>query len=226
LPDGSYTVSAYALDGAGQTSTTATFNFTIDHFAPTVSIDVPPNATTFSTSTPTFTFSDVAPPGTADSFACHIDSDPNVPCSPDFGIPPGGNLSDGPHTLTVTGQDRAGNLGQSTLDFVVDTMAPVVTIPGAPTNPSQFATSTPSLSFQVSNTPNTTPLAESVCAIYDAAPPNTLRASSTAGSICSSPFTPQSALSDGSYLFEVTATDGAGNVGRQSHAVVFTVSTQ
>src|SRR5205085_821229 len=105
-------------------------------------------------------------------------------CSSGVGVPSSVNLSDGPHTLTVTATDQAGNTGQAALTFTIDTVAPLVVIPGAPTNPTNVATSTPTLFFQVSNTPSTTPIVSSVCRVYDAAPPNTLRAASLVNTIC------------------------------------------
>ncbi len=227
LPDGMYTVSVYAIDDAQNTGPTDTFTFTIDHLAPVVSIPVPPNQTVFKTKTPTFTFADVGSPGTAVTFTCRIDAGADAPCSSGFGVPASANLADGAHTLTVTATDQAGNSGQASLGFTVDTVPPIVDIPGPPTNPTTVSTGTPTFFFQLSNVPNTTPIVSSVCRIYDAAPPNALRAQSLPNTICDTLFTVSlaSALSDGAYLFEVTATDGAGNVGTALHAFSFTVDT-
>lgn len=227
LPDGAYVVSVFARDAGGNTGPTDTFAFTIDHLAPIVSIPVPPNQTVVATKTPAFTFADVGPAGTAVTFMCHVDSGADAACVSGFAVPASPVLGDGAHTVTVTATDGAGNTGQASLAFTIDTVAPLVDIPGAPTNPAGVSSSTPTLFFQTSNTPSTTPIVSSVCRIYDAAPPNALRASSPPATICDTLFTVPlaNALTDGSYLFEVTATDAAGNVGRATHSFSFTVDT-
>jgi uncharacterized repeat protein (TIGR01451 family) len=227
LPDGTYEVSVFGRDGAGNTGPTDTFAFTIDHLPPIVSIPVPPNQTTVSTKTPTFTFADVGPPGTTVTFMCRVDSGVAAVCVSGFAVPASPVLSDGSHTLTVTATDEAGNTGQASLGFTIDTVAPLVVIPGAPTNPTDVSSSTPTLFFQTSNTPATTPIVSATCKVFDAAPPNALRAASPANAICDTLFSIPSAdaLTDGSYLFEVTAIDAAGNIGRATHSFSFTVDT-
>src|SRR6185369_11434537 len=122
---------------------TDAFTFTIDSQAPVVSIPVPPNQTVVATATPGFTFADIGAPGTAVAFVCRIDSGADLPCTSAFAVPVSPNLADGAHTFTVTATDQAGNMGHASLAFTVDTVAPVVTIPGAPTNPSGISSSTP-----------------------------------------------------------------------------------
>jgi hypothetical protein len=224
LPDGSYTVSVYATDGLGTTGPTDTFAFTIDHLNPVVSIPVPPNPTIVATKTPIFTFADIGPAGTAVAFTCRVDGGFDVPCVSGFAVPASPVLADGSHMLTVTATDEA---GQASLSFTVDTVAPTVLVPGFPTNPTDASSATPTFFFEVDNTPSTTPIVSSVCRIYDAAPPNALRAESAPGTICDTLFSVPlaDALTDGSYLFEVTATDAAGNVGQATHSFSFTVDT-
>ncbi|MEB6672485.1 Ig-like domain-containing protein, partial [Acinetobacter pittii] len=43
-------------------------------------------------------------------------------------------LTDGPHTITVTATDAAGNAGTDTAVVTIDTTAPVVTFPDVSTN--------------------------------------------------------------------------------------------
>lgn len=93
----------------------------------------------------------------------------------------------------------------NTVTTVVDTIAPAITIPGPPTNPSVFGTSTPTFVFSVTGATNTT------CR-FDA------------GSFipCTTTFT-ATPLVDGPHTFEVRATDAAGNVATASGT--FTVAT-
>jgi len=94
-----------------------------DTEAPTVSIPVPPNVTVTSDSTPSFFFT-----ASVDAVAtqCRIDANPFVPCaSPFTAATP---LADGFHLLEVRAVDAAGNLGNATRPFVVDTIAPAIVV--------------------------------------------------------------------------------------------------
>ena len=208
LGDGPHTFTVQATDAASNTAS-ASRSFTVDTQAPVVSIPVPPNQTTFSTSRPTFVFLDVGPAGTPSTAQCRIDSDALVPCVSPWQT--ASSLTDGPHTLTVEITDAAGNVGQGSFAFVVDTVAPIVNIPGPPINPNPTSDTTPDLFFTVMNVPATTPIVSTQC-----------RIDGGALSPCTSPFTPASALSVAQHVFEVLATDAAGNVGDAFY--VFTVS--
>lgn len=133
-PDGSYTFSVYAKDAAGNNGPTATFAFAIDHLAPVISIPVPPNQTTYATHTPSFTFADVGPAGTAVAFQCRVDSGANASCTSPFTV--AAAVADGLHTFTVIGTDAAGNIGQGSLTFAVNTAPVLVSIAVTPVNPS------------------------------------------------------------------------------------------
>ena len=213
LSDGPYVVSVFARDAVANVGPTATFAFVVDHLAPVISIPVPPNVTTVNINRPIFTFADVGPSGTAVAYQCRIDAGASVFCTSPYQTP---LVSDGTHTLTVTGTDAAGNTDEESLSFIVDTIAPLVAIP--PINPASVSTSTPTFVFQVSNSPATTPLVASQCSVYDAAPPNALKAQSPPGVSCDAAYTVPltNALSDGSYTFRVRATDAAGNVGENT----------
>src|SRR5262249_33576852 len=101
-------------------------------------------------------------------------------------------LPDGSHTVTVHGTDAAGNLGTGSTTFTVDTAAPVVTVTpvATPTNDT-----TPTVSFTVTGG------ATSIQCRIDAG----------AFTTCTSPFTPATALADGSHTIIVRATDAATN---------------
>ena len=207
LAEGMHTFAVRATDAAGN-SATASRSFTVDTEAPVVSIPVPPNQTTFNTSHPTFVFFDVGPAGTSTTAQCRIDSDALVPCVSPWQT--GSPLTDGPHTLTVRITDAAGNVGQGSLVFVVDTVAPIVNIPGPPTNENPTSNHTPSLFFDVTNSPPTTAIVSVQC-----------RFDSDAFANGTSPYTAPHSLNDGAHTFQVVATDAAGNVG--SDVFIFTV---
>ncbi len=207
LAEGMHTFAVRATDAAGN-SATASRSFTVDTEAPIVSIPVPPNQTTFNTSHPTFVFFDVGPAGTSTTAQCRIDSDALVPCVSPWQT--GSPLTDGPHTLTVRITDAAGNVGQGSLVFVVDTVAPIVNIPGPPTNENPTSNHTPSLFFDVTNSPPTTAIVSVQC-----------RFDSDAFANGTSPYTAPHSLNDGAHTFQVVATDAAGNVG--SDVFIFTV---
>ncbi len=135
-------------------------------------------------------------------------------------------VTEGPHTITAVARDSAGNTTTSEgVAITVDRTAPLVTIPGAPTNPAALGYSGIPLDFDFL-VMETNTLASIEMTIYNAAPPNNVITTETlnvpaAGShtfTWSSP-TP----SDGSYLFEVRATDAAGNVGVATHSFNVTV---
>jgi len=210
LPDGSYTLSVYAKDSVGNNGPTATFAFAIDHAAPLISIPVPPNHTTTNSHSPSFTFADNSAPGTAVAFQCRVDAGGNAPCVSPFTATAA--LPDGSHTFTVIGTDAAGNVGQASLAFVVDTTPPAVTITSGPpvgnTNP------TPTFAFTTFGAISTQ-----------------CRVDSGAFVSCTSPFTVPTPLAVGAHTFQVNATDAAGNVGSASstfavNAAVVLVSIQ
>lgn len=139
------------------------------------------------------------------------------------------SVADGEHTITAVARDTFGNTATSSPVVVtVDTTAPVVSIPfiskpAGDINPANVTAATPSFFSTV--TEDDDALASITFSVYDASPPNNIISTSTISSGFSGPaydFT-SSALSDGSYIFEVTATDKAGNVGQATHSFNFTL---
>ena len=133
LADGAYTATITATDPAGNPTTSSDIDFTIDATPPVTVIDSAPSGTT-GDSTPTLVFH--ATDATAVTFVCQVDSEAPAPCtSPaDFGP-----LADGPHTISVSGTDQAGNIEPSppVASFTVDTVQPVQPVtPIAPSVPS------------------------------------------------------------------------------------------
>jgi len=118
--------------------------------------------------------------------------------------------SDGPYTNRSRVQFSDLTVRTVSSNAVVttrDTIAPVVDIPGDPTNPNVTADDTPTLAFSVTGG------AVSITCRFDS------------GSFvpCTSPFTAPIPLADGFHVLEVRAVDDAGNVGTDTY--IFTVDT-
>ncbi|MEQ1139830.1 Ig-like domain-containing protein, partial [Acinetobacter seifertii] len=118
-------------------------------------------------------------------------------------------LTDGPHTVTVTATDPAGNVGTGSAVLTVDTTAPVVALNDVLSNDS-----TPALTGTV-----TDPTATVVVTVDGVNYPATTNGDGT-WTLADNTLP---ALTDGPHTITVTATDPAGNVGT-TNAVV-TVDT-
>jgi len=193
LSDGSYTFRVRASDTAGNVST-QTRSFTVDTLAPTVSITSGPTGPT-NDSTPTFGFSVSGASDVECAIAGELDS-----CS-------GGNshtesLSDGSYTFVVQATDAAGNTTSKTRDFVLDTVAPTVSITSGPEGPTND--DMPLFGFSVSGE------SKVECAIEPA--DEELGDCSGASS-----HTPSGSLANGDYTFRVKASDAAGNIASDTH---------
>ncbi|MBX3154958.1 MAG: Ig-like domain repeat protein [Deltaproteobacteria bacterium] len=196
LGQGPHTFAVRATDAATNTAT-ATRSFTVDTIAPTVTITSGPVGPT-NVNTPAWTFTVTDAPTTIE---CRIDAAAFAPCTSPFAP---GTLADGNHAFTVRVADAAGNQGSDSRAIAVDTVAPVVTITGGPTG--VVEDTTPTFTFTINEG-----LTVGQCRI-------------DAGAFvpCTSPFT-TSTLGGGPHVFEVTATDPAGNTGRATRS--FTVDS-
>jgi subtilisin family serine protease len=123
LTDGTYSVTAKATDGAGNTSAASNARTVIvDSTPPETTIDSGPSGTVNSTSA-SFSFSSSE---AGSSFECKLDDGAFSACtSPKEYV---GNLSDGPHTFYVKATDAAGNTDSTPAEqsWSVDTTAPMV----------------------------------------------------------------------------------------------------
>src|SRR5215216_1522250 len=96
----------------------------VDGIAPTVSIGQRPSNPSNSRSA-TFSF-------TVDELLgalCKLDNAPFAPCSSPLAYD---NLSDEPHTFTVTATDAAGNTGQDNYTWTIETRAPTAAVSSGP----------------------------------------------------------------------------------------------
>ena len=193
LTDGEYEFTVEAVGGDK-----ASFSFTVDTAPPTITF-APPPAKFTADLTPTFAFSASEPAG----FACSLDGGALQACVSPFTV--ASPLPDGSHTLKVTGTDQVGNEGEAEMAFVIDTVAPKVTITGKPQE--KTTDDTPAFEFTATEPSSFT------CSIDGASP-----------QFCSTPFVAPP-LSDGAHSFRITATDPAGNAGGASATFTLTGTT-
>src|SRR6478609_5358675 len=188
--DGSHTFTVEAADAAGNTSSTS-YSWAIDTVVPTITLGTKP-ASSSNDPTPTFAFSanEAIPTG----FECKLDNATFAACTSPTTLV---STPDGSHTYTVRGTDTAGNTGQASYTWTIDTVAPTVTLGTKPPNPSNDAT--PTFGFSAGEA-------------------GTFQCQIDAGAFapCTSPTTLGSTAS-GRHTFTVKATDAAGNTGQASY---------
>ena len=184
LADGPHTFTVKATDPAENTAQ-ASEAWTIDATPPTVEITGGKPGDPTNSDSATLTFKT-----TESTMQCKLDGATFAACtSPRIYS----DLLDGPHTFTVKATDTAGNTGQDSHTWTIDSAAPTVAITDEPANP----TKSRSAGFTF-----TTGEPAPQCSL-DAAP----------FAPCSSP-TEYSGLPDGTHTFVVRATDAAGNTGQ------------
>jgi hypothetical protein len=183
LADGPHTFAVKATDPAENTAQ-ATHTWTVDTAAPTVEITggKPGDPTNLKAATFTFTT-------TESTMQCKLDSALFAACTSPRSYT---NLADGSHTFTVRSTDAAGNTGQDSHTWTIDSDAPTVTITAEPGNPTRSRSA--SFAFTTSE-------------------PAQCRLDGAAFTPCTSP-TAYSDLPDGTHTFVVRATDAAGNTGQ------------
>jgi hypothetical protein len=186
---GNTSLAYLAVDAAGNVSPVTTSQYAIG----SLSISSAPAGPT-NNNRPTFSF---ASPAAGATYMCALSAGISTfaPCTSPITYPP---QADGTYTFTVQGADAAGHsLGSDSARLVIDTVAPTAPVLSRnPSNPNTSATAT--FAFT----------AESGAAFNCSLVQSTARPTYAA---CSSPVT-FGALTDGSYAFQVTATDAAENV--------------
>ncbi|MBY0385350.1 hypothetical protein K2X05_09345 [bacterium] len=193
LNQGNHTFDVRAKDTAGNTSTVATYSWTIDLSAPTVRIISGPNAFSNS-STAQFTFDGIDDGVAITRFECKMDSGAFVNCNSPYSH---SALANGSHTFQVRGYDGAGNASApATYSWVIDTRAPQVQITSQPAKETNQSTAT----FQFVATDTETAIQLVECRVDGAAYQS-----------CSNSMTYNN-LAEGNHKFDVRATDLAGNV--------------
>ena len=208
LTDGPHTVEILANHALGASGSLLS-HFTVDATPPPMTISSPASGSIQGTATPTLVFdlSDYSPIKVEvlrSSVSVYLDGS-TIPAG---GVELlGGNLPfllDGPHTVTVTGQDVAGNVGSYTQSFTVQTAGPTAAITWP--DPDTFTRdSTPVLVFTTTNAESTEVQLNGV-PIPDASSGDSL-----------------GPLTDGLYTVTVIATDAIG--GTATATSIFTVDT-
>ena len=209
LADGTYTFQVRATDSAQNTDQTpASRSFTVDTQAPSLSITSGPNGQTNNPS-PTFAFNAEA----GSTLECSIDQGTASfgPCSSASSHSPGPPLAEGSHTFRVRATDNAGNAVNQTRSFSVDTAAPNTSLTSGPQGPT--SNNDPSFAFSSSE-----PNSSFECRLDG---PGS-QTGSFASCASSKSFTD---LADGTYTFQVRATDSAQNTDQTPASRSFTVDT-
>lgn len=193
--DGSYTVTAYAVDAAGNVSGPANRSIVVDTVAPAAPvINTPAPAATVAAGTPVT--------GTAESGATvRLFEGPvllgQVVANPGWSITPS-TFADGPHTVTAFAVDPAGNTSaSSSRSYVVDSASPANPVILTPAEGSF----TNSANVNVSGTAET----GSTVKIYEGA---TLLSTQPAAPNWAAPLV----FSEATHTVRVNSTDIAGNV--------------
>ncbi|MCX4026655.1 retention module-containing protein [Endozoicomonas sp. SM1973] len=167
IPEGPHTITATVTDQSGNTATSTELPITIDVTPPAVAItqitDDSGNPTDFITNDQTLVISGTSEPNS--TVEVQIDGTPIGTVQVD----PNGNwsidhtatqLPEGPHTVTATSTDPAGNQATTTQPVTIDVTAPVIDITGITDdsgNPSDFITNDQTLVISgTSNNPNST----------------------------------------------------------------------
>jgi hypothetical protein len=191
LDQGAHTFQVMATGLIGVDATPATRAWTVDTIPPDTTVDSGPSAYS-SNASPIFTFSQTD--ANPDHIECAVDSGPFATCTSGQPIALG---SDGPHTVSVRGVDKAGNADPSpaTQAITLDTTAPAVSITSGP---AAFTNQT-SASFAFGAADAT---------------PTTVECRLDSGplALCSGGAKTYAGLAEGQHSFQVVATDSAGNV--------------
>lgn len=209
LADGTYTVTAADTDPAGNTGTT-TEQLTVDTVAPVVTITGGLTALTDNPA-PTVTGTTTgAPVGATVTVTLADQTLTGFVLTGGTWSVTSAHLSDGPHIVTMTVSDAAGNQASAVQTLTVDTVAPVVTINGG-------ASAT------------TTSADPTISGSTDAMPGSTIMVT-LAGQTMTTLVQPSGSFNTsavsvgvGSWLAVITVADPAGNVGTATQTL--TVST-
>jgi uncharacterized repeat protein (TIGR01451 family) len=216
LTEGSHNFSVKAIDGAGNESTVASYDWTIDTTAPDVSIGAKPGNPTNSTIA-SFEFS--SSDGTA-TFQCSLDRGDYSACTSPKAY---SSLTDGSHSFSVKAIDPAGNQGAVSYDWTIN---PVSDLSITKSDGVTSVNETSTLTYTIAAS-NAGPFAASGAVFKDAAVTNLTVSSVSCGSasggaVCpAAPDTSKALMqstgiviptlpSGGSVTFTVTGSVGAG----------------
>ena len=221
LPEGTYTVSATADDGLGNTATEAV-TVTVDTTAPVIAIIAPADQSLTNNTLPDV--SGTTEPGAVvvieirDSAGMIIVSEQvTADAAGDWSITLVDPLADDVYTVTATASDDAGNSADSEHEVTIDATAPGITID----DPADGLV-TDMRDIMISGT--TEPDTQIVVELADASGDIVDTITTTSDAMGGYSVAPSMPLADGDYTISATATDEAGNTSTQTSA--FTVDSQ
>jgi hypothetical protein len=197
LTAGPHTFTVKAVDAADNVDPIgASFSWTVDLTPPVLAFDSPPpNTMTRASGSIAFHATDPDNASSGITFTCHLDSQASAACTSPFGY---AGLAGGPHNLTVTATDPAGNVTTASLPFTVDNTPPAVVFDSPA--PNTITGPAGSVTFHATD-PDDSSGFTFTCSL-----------DSAAAAVCTSPFT-YSGLAGGPHSLTVTATDKVGKVG-------------
>ncbi|QDK45007.1 hypothetical protein DOM22_07435 [Bdellovibrio sp. ZAP7] len=138
LAEGSHTFQVKVMDTAGNTSTVASYTWSVDLTSPVLTLLTKPNSLTNQT-TASFTFS-ASDAGSISGYECKIDGGTAVSCVSGVSY---SSLTAGAHNFEVVAIDDAGNYSSSiSYSWTIDLTAPTVTITAKPAANSNSSTAT------------------------------------------------------------------------------------
>ncbi len=208
LGDGTWTVRAVQLDIAGNIGVSGSQSFTVDRTAPGVQLTSPDGATgdaiphfegTLGTAPgdlTTVTLTLTAPGGATTTFPATAVKGGSFSADAPAALP------DGTYTVVASQADELGHVGRSTLTFVIDTVAPVVTLTGPEADTS---------SATITGTAGTAVGDDATVALQ--VRPSSGAAIQVSAPVVAGTFAASVALVDGLYTVTAIQTDHAANAG-------------
>ncbi|NOJ92667.1 OmpA family protein [Corallococcus coralloides] len=199
LAEDTYTVTAVAVDAAGNTSTPDSSTFTVDLTAPTVAISSPADGDVIGTNTVTVTGTSTGATSVTLTYSGTDYGPIPVDASGNWSYTLPVTLPEGPNTVTAVSTDAAGNTSTpATSTFTVDLTVPTVAI-STPANNTSVNTATVTVTGTTTN-------ATSVTLTFDGASygPITVDASGNWSYALPGP------LADGTYTVTAVSVNGAG----------------
>jgi Bacterial Ig-like domain/PKD domain len=227
LNDGTYTVAATQRDQAGNVGDAEPVTFTVDTKAPAPSIDAVSSPS--KDSSPTLEGQAGSDAGDAESVTVTVRRGGETVVAPQpVAVGAGGSwsftvpaLADGAYTAEVTQADQAGNTGQDSTAFTIDTVPPSVSLDAVSTPSSDV---TPTLQGAAGTAPGDgATVTVAVHAGSSLAGPTVVSHTVSASGGAWSYTTPE--LADGTYTAQAVQSDEAGNVGK-AEPVTFAVDTK
>lgn len=202
LTEGINIITVSATDRVGH-ATTVSRSVLLDTAPPVLALVSPPEGF-INSSTPTVVFSVADEPGGSgidlDSISAYVDNVPHAATVSDGAITVTTTLNDGPHVVTVTVEDVAGNLRGLSASYTVDTVPPELEV-----NTLYMRRIVDSKTIEVSGE------------AWDiTAPQVTITVGGNAVPVVNKKFKTNAVLSVGENTIPVVATDGAGNTTTKS----------